>query len=90
MTLQRYLLCALLSFLAVVLVVVPSSHAEDEFDLELKTVFPCQETPPDSNVSLYRSDILAVQANLTFCNSSRNISQYNVRWSLFFFFNVDH
>ena len=82
MTIQRYLSCVLLSFLVTALTVVPPSHAaadDDGFDLTLKKILPCQETAPDSNVSLYRSDILAVQANLTFCNSSWNIGHYNVR-----------
>ena len=81
--LQRYHSCVLLlNFLATTLVVLlPSGAAADDdgFDLTLKKVLPCQETAPDSNVSLYRSDILAVQDNLTFCNSSWNIGQYSVR-----------
>ena len=84
MIVQRFLssTCVLISFLTTGLVVVPPSGAaadDDGFDLTLKKVLPCQETAPDSNVSLYRSDILAVQANLTFCNSSWNIGPYNVR-----------
>ena len=78
---RRYRACVLLSFLATALLVPsPSGVAADDdgFDLTLKKVLPCQETAPDSNVSLYRSDILAVQANLTFCNSSWNIGLYNV------------
>ena len=57
---------------------VPSHAQDDDFTLELKKIFPCQPTNQDANVSLYRSDILAVQADLTSCGSSWNISQYSV------------
>ena len=49
------------------------------FQLELKNLLPCQEIPERSDVSLYRSDILAVQADFTLCeNSSWVLGQYNV------------
>ena len=76
MIVQRCLLCALLGFLASA--GVPSHAQDDDFTLELKKIFPCQPTNQDANVSLYRSDILAVQADLTSCGSSWNISQYSV------------
>ena len=51
----------------------------DNFTLDLMELFPCQETEEGTNVTLHRSDILAIQANLTLCNnSSWNINQYNV------------
>lgn len=60
--------------------VVHCQTHEDSFTLELKELFPCQETELRTNVSLHKSDILAVQANLTLCSNdtSWNINQFNV------------
>ena len=52
---------------------------EDGFILKLKELLPCLETEPGTNVSLHKSDILAVQANLTLCSdSSWSINQFIV------------
>ena len=49
------------------------------FNLELIDIVPCQESNQTWNVSLYESDILAVEANLALCHGiAWNINQYNV------------
>lgn len=60
-------------------VVVHGQTDDGGFTLELKELFPCQETELGTNVSLHKSDILAVQADLTLCgNTSWHINQFNV------------
>ena len=66
-------------------VVVHGQTDEGSFTLELKELFPCQETELGTNVSLHKSDILAVQADLTLCsNTSWNINQFNVSLNDYF------
>lgn len=76
--------CSLLLFLVVLLRLLIHTHAQsdDGFDMRFRKIFPCQEISHlDSNVSLHLSDILAVQANLTYCDRLWNTSQYNVCYS---------
>ena len=71
------LLVTIGSFLSV----VHCQTHEGSFTLELKELFPCQEAELGtlSNVSLHKSDILAVQADLTLCNNiSWNVDHFNV------------
>lgn len=71
---RAHLLC-----LVAVLVVGVVYGQSDGFNLEVIDIVPCQETSQGLDVSLYESDILAVQANLTLCHdTSWNINQYNV------------
>ena len=79
-SLQRCLVCTSLLLLVVAGGAVIRAQ-DDGFDLRLRKIFPCREMDvQDSNVSLYRSDILAVQANFTFCGGQvLNKTQYNVR-----------
>ena len=78
MAFQGWLVCAISIVLASI-AGLPSRAQSDDFDLTYRKLYPCQETSlPDSNVSLYSSHILAVQANLTYCNSSTNISNNSV------------
>ena len=71
----RLLLYAIGSFICV----VHCQTGEDGFALELRELFPCQKAELGTNVSLHKSDILAVQADLTLCNnSSWSINQFNV------------
>ena len=51
---------------------------EENFTLVSKEIVPCQWTKESESVSLYRSDILAVQRNFTYCSSSRIENQYIV------------
>ena len=49
------------------------------FTLEMKELQLCRVTSENSSVSLYQSDILAIQEDLTHCNSSSWIMEnYNV------------
>jgi hypothetical protein len=70
---------ALLCFVAVLVVDVVYCQ-NNSFNLELIDIVPCQESSQLSwSVSLYESDILAVDANLTLCHgTSWSINQYNV------------
>lgn len=77
--------CALLCLLIGVSGLLGPTQANDgdDFDLTFRKIYPCQETDyHDSNVSLHRSEILAVQANLTYCDRTWNISQYYVCCSI--------
>ena len=72
----------LLALVAAIVVTVASGQPVSErlFELELKNVLPCSSQEDTANVSLYRSDILVVQANLSNCNSRSKwkVDQYNV------------
>ena len=64
---------------SLICVVHCQTDREDDFILELKELLPCSETEPGTNVSLHKSDIPAVQTNLTLCSdSSWSINQFNV------------
>ena len=70
------------SLLLVMVAGVAMVRAEDDgFDLRLRKIIPCQEMDMQySNVSLFRSDILAVQNNFTYCDGQvLNRTQYSVR-----------
>lgn len=62
------------------LYVVHCQTVENGFALELRELIPCHEAELGAlNVSLHKSAILAVQADLTLCNNtSWNINQFNV------------
>ena len=68
----------LLGFVAVLVVDVVCSQ-NDTLNLELIDIVPCQESNQTWDVSLYESDILAVDANLTLCHGTGwSFNQYNV------------
>lgn len=71
-----------LPFVALTLFVGVTIHGQEaNFTLELKKLLPCQQTSDDVNVSIHRSDVLAVQTDLRFCsNFSWSIDQYNVSY----------
>ena len=74
----RLLLYAIGSFICV----VHCQTDEDSFSLELRELLPCQDAEVGTNVSLHKSDILAVQADLTLCkNLSWSINEFNVSHS---------
>ena len=81
---ESFVLCVtmpvslLYAVVLVFLVSVVNGQNSNDFTLELKQLLPCQEVNQGSSVSLYQSDILAVQADLTLCNSSWKVNQYNV------------
>ena len=49
-----------------------------DFTLEMRKLLPCQVTSKNSTVSLYQSDVLAIQADLNLCPSSWIKNNYNV------------
>ena len=55
-----------------------SGKPEENFTLVSKKIVPCQLTKESGSVSLYQSDILAVQRNFTYCSSSAIENQYIV------------
>lgn len=71
----------LLGFVAVLVVDVVVYSQNETFNLELIDIVPCQESNQTWSVSLYESDILAVDANLALCHGtawSFNQYVYNV------------